>query len=108
MRSGLESVYSYFGETFDPAEAEALLSRVNAFTTSFGKVLLSPLYTRSTRCPHPYLMQGAPTASPLCTRTPYNPYVLERLVVRGCGPYAPRQGTFQYPLCLEGHIFIMS
>jgi hypothetical protein len=37
MLGGLEGLYEYFAEPFDPADAEALLTRINAFTVSFCK-----------------------------------------------------------------------
>jgi hypothetical protein len=37
MLGGLEELYAYFSEPFDPADAEALLTRINAFTVSFCK-----------------------------------------------------------------------
>ena len=37
MLSGIESLYTYFGEVYDPTDAEALLTRVNAFAVSFCK-----------------------------------------------------------------------
>jgi len=38
MLAGLSSLYAFFGESYDPADAEALLKRMNAFTISFCKV----------------------------------------------------------------------